>query len=153
MAPKPRQRPHPPVWLGASSEASVARAARVGTGWIGAGAVSTDDYLRLLPILIEHVEMAGRARADVTTSKRVYIAIGQDREALRTRMRFHLKEIYGRPELADRVALLGGPEECLYELARIRDAGTDMVILHPLFDHDAQVASLVPIMRELKGVG
>jgi probable F420-dependent oxidoreductase len=34
--PKPVQRPHPPIWLGGTSEAALRRVARVGDGWIAA---------------------------------------------------------------------------------------------------------------------
>ena len=34
VVPKPVQRPRPPVWLGANSEAGVARAARLADGWL-----------------------------------------------------------------------------------------------------------------------
>jgi probable F420-dependent oxidoreductase len=35
FAPKPVQRPHPPILIGGESEAALGRAARVGDGWIG----------------------------------------------------------------------------------------------------------------------
>jgi probable F420-dependent oxidoreductase len=37
FAPKPVQRPHPPLWIGGSSMAALKRAARLGDGWAPAG--------------------------------------------------------------------------------------------------------------------
>lgn len=36
-APRPVQHPRPPIWVGGSSEAAIARAARVGDGWLPQG--------------------------------------------------------------------------------------------------------------------
>src|SRR5262249_40283438 len=34
LAPRPAQRPHPPIWVGGNSGAALRRAARLGDGWI-----------------------------------------------------------------------------------------------------------------------
>jgi probable F420-dependent oxidoreductase len=44
MEPKPVQKPHPPVWIGASGEAALRRAVRIGDGFFGAGSAPTPRF-------------------------------------------------------------------------------------------------------------
>ncbi|RIK15390.1 MAG: LLM class flavin-dependent oxidoreductase, partial [Acidobacteria bacterium] len=45
IALRPVQRPHPPVWLAAHTDAAIRRAARRGLPWVAAAAHVDDDYL------------------------------------------------------------------------------------------------------------
>ena len=46
MEPKPLQKPHPPVWIGATGEPALRRAVRLGDGFFGSGSSSTDPVRR-----------------------------------------------------------------------------------------------------------
>jgi probable F420-dependent oxidoreductase len=62
--PKPRQRPHPPIWVAGDSEATLKRAARFAEAWHPWR--PTPDFLReMLPRLRQHEEAAGRAPGSV----------------------------------------------------------------------------------------
>ena len=55
--PRPVQSPRPPVWVGGSSDAAVARAAQFGDGWIPQGPATRE----LVDLLQHEREVAGRA--------------------------------------------------------------------------------------------
>ena len=62
-APRPVQSPRPPVWVGGSSDAAVARAARFGDGWIPQGP-ATRELVDLLRREREHGGAVRRAVRD-----------------------------------------------------------------------------------------
>ncbi|HEX5369396.1 MAG TPA: LLM class flavin-dependent oxidoreductase [Dehalococcoidia bacterium] len=132
MEPKPLQKPHPPLWYGAHSEAAMQRAARHGDGWMGAGSTNLDDFFleiaRMREILIEH----GRDAATFPLSKRVYIAVNDDEARAREQVQTWLGGFYGRPEAqAEAWAVFGSPSHCLDTLSRMREAGLTHFMLHP----------------------
>ena len=43
MAPKPVQKPHPPIWLGGGHPDAIKRAAAIGDGWMGSGGSRIGD--------------------------------------------------------------------------------------------------------------
>lgn len=44
MEPKPFQKPHPPIWFGASHPNALARAVAHGDGFFGAGSTTTAQF-------------------------------------------------------------------------------------------------------------
>jgi probable F420-dependent oxidoreductase len=142
VEPKPVQRPHPPIWVGARVEPALRRAVRIGDGWIGAGSSSSDDFIAAARIVREALEAAGRDPADFPISKRVYVAIGDDEAAARARLTEELDPMYGMPGMTDRVAVCGPPDRVAEELARLRDAGAEELLLHALYDQSEQLEAL-----------
>jgi alkanesulfonate monooxygenase SsuD/methylene tetrahydromethanopterin reductase-like flavin-dependent oxidoreductase (luciferase family) len=81
-----------------------------------------------------------------------------DREALRAHPRERLTAalvgLYGYFGLADRVGALGvsgRPADVAAELQRVVDAGTELVVLHPLYDDAEQMERLVADVVPLVG--
>ncbi|MEN8182147.1 MAG: LLM class F420-dependent oxidoreductase [Myxococcota bacterium] len=75
MLPRPRQRPHPPIWVGGNSRRAIRRAVELGDAWVpfptqpgGARFVRTarmespDDLRERLAYLRERAEQVGRTR-------------------------------------------------------------------------------------------
>jgi probable F420-dependent oxidoreductase len=81
LAPKPRQKPHPPIWVSGRSEAAMKRTARFGTGW--------------LPYMYTPEQLAGSLKtiggydferdAAVKPGLFIFFAVHQDRETARLR--------------------------------------------------------------------
>jgi probable F420-dependent oxidoreductase len=62
--PKPKQRPHPPIWIGGESRPAIRRVARFGTGWLLSHMPL--DWLRgHVPLLRQRLAEAGRADARI----------------------------------------------------------------------------------------
>jgi probable F420-dependent oxidoreductase len=142
VEPKPVQRPHPPLWFGGNAPAAVQRAARLADGWIGAGSASTADFAAAHAVLQEALEEAGRDAATFPVAKRVYVAVDEDPERARARLGEWFRVFYGRPELADRVAVFGPREACVEGLAEVVRAGAQLIVLNPVFDEQRQAEIL-----------
>lgn len=128
MEPKPVQRPHPTIWFGGRAEAALRRAVELGDGYIGAGSTATNLFL----------EDIKQLPAEFPKAKRLYVGLG---DAL-PRLRQWFGEFYGKPEMADQVAVWGPAERIADEVARIGEAGVRQVLLNPVFDEEKQMERL-----------
>lgn len=144
MEPKPLQRPHPPIWFGATQPNSLRRAVRLGHGLIGSGIATTAEFA-------EHVRTTRAAleeqRRDPTTfpiAKRVYIAVDDNAGRARTRIADALDQFYGYFGLSGLapVAVAGTPDDCLAGLHEVAEAGAQTILLNPLFDDLEQMERL-----------
>lgn len=133
MEPKPVQQPLP-LWFGARAPEAQRRAARFGTGWMGAGSSSVDEFLQEIASMKRVLADEGKDPAGFTLSKRVYLALGRDREDALSRMRPWIGAFYGNPQLADRWAVAGTPADCLEALRPVVAAGVHHLLLNPVFD-------------------
>lgn len=130
LAPKPVQRPHPPIWFGAAAPASIARAVRLGTGFLGAGSTPTAKFAEQVGIVRTEVE--AQQRTEFPIAKRVYLAIADDAAAARDQVQAGLRRIYGdMPGIQD-VAVAGTPDDVLSGLREVAAAGAELLVLNPL---------------------
>jgi probable F420-dependent oxidoreductase len=128
MEPKPIQKPHPPVWFGGHAEAALKRAVELGNGYIGAGSTPTDVFLEDIKQLPPSFPKA----------KRLYVAVGDELMQLRK----WFGAFYGKPEMADQVAVWGPPERIRGEIIRLKEAGVNHLLLNPVFDEENQIERL-----------
>jgi probable F420-dependent oxidoreductase len=144
MEPKPFQKPNPPIWFGASHPAALRRAVRDADGFFGAGSSTTAQFTQQVVIVREALMEAARDRGDFPIAKRVYIAVDDDADRARERVRATLRAFYGDavPDLTP-VAVVGPPEVCARGLREIIDAGAERVLLNPMFDEAEQMERLV----------
>lgn len=134
MEPKPFQKPHPPIWFGAHKEAALKRAVQHGDGWMGAGSSSTDHFIKESALIRRFLDQAGRDPRSFAVSKRVYLAVDNDRARAERRLREWFAVRYGKADLAVRVSIWGGAEQCTEELRRIVAAGAGHLVFNPVFD-------------------
>ncbi len=134
MAPKPVQKPHPPIWFGGRHPDALRRAVRLGDGFIGAGSSSTAEFREAVDHVRRCLGEAGRDPATFALAKRVYLAVDSDRSRALGRLREWFGWYYGNAALAERVALAGPVEECLEGLREIRAIGAGLLLLNPAFD-------------------
>jgi probable F420-dependent oxidoreductase len=143
VEPKPVQPGGVPIWLGATAEPAVRRAARIGDGWIGSGSSALDGFPERVQILRAALGDAGRDPATFPVAKRVYLAIGDD---ARERLTPVLDGMYGMDGLTARAAVCGTADEVAGTLHRLVDAGADELLLNPLYDHDEHLERLAEIV-------
>ncbi|MCO6004392.1 LLM class flavin-dependent oxidoreductase [Actinoallomurus purpureus] len=144
MEPKPFQKPYPPLWFGGNHPNALRRAVRHGDGFFGAGSQTTERFADQVRIVREALAEADRDPQDFRIAKRVYIAVDDDAARARRRVTDGLNRLYGRSggdELTP-VAVFGPPDECVRGLREVADAGAEMILFTPLFDHAAQLERL-----------
>src|SRR5271170_6430535 len=134
MEPKPAQKPHPPLWFGARDAVALKRAVRLGNGWMGAGSSSSADFVKQAELLRGFLDEAKRDPKEFTLSKRVYIAIDDDRARAEQRLRDWFGMRYKNADMASRVSVWGNRAECIDKLGEIIAAGAQHLLLNPVFD-------------------
>jgi probable F420-dependent oxidoreductase len=139
MEPKPRQRPHPPIWFGAHHPDALRRAVALGDAFMGAGSLSTAKFGEEVALLRRSLEAAGRDPATFPVAKRVYIAVDEDRARAGRRLTEWFGAFYHRPQLAEEVSVWGSVDQCAEGLRAVIAAGAGMLMLNPVFDDEAQV--------------
>ena len=142
--PHPVQRPGPPIWFGARARPALRRCARIGDGWIGAGSSSSEDFIEQSKVLDEELAEAGRT---IPKAKRVYIAVEDDRDTAFERLREVLDRMYAAPGITERVGLYGPLEHCAEELEKLKAAGAEELLLHPLYDHARQLEACAALAQ------
>lgn len=143
MEPKPAQKPHPPVWIGATSEAALRRAVRLGDGFFGSGGSPTDRFSDQVGVVRAALADAGRDPAKFPIAKRLYIGVDDNAGRARDRMNAAIAGMYGRrvPEI-EAAAVAGTPAGCAGEIARVAAAGAELILFTTLFDPAEQAARL-----------
>ena len=147
--PKPVQKPHPPVWFGASHPDALRRAVRYGDGFIGAGSTSSTRFAEQVVLLRKFLDDAGRDPATFPLSKRVYFGVDDDKARAGRKLEEWFKFNYGR-SMHEEVAVWGPPSECAERLREIKASGAEMIVLTALFDHAEQLeriaADVAPLL-------
>lgn len=142
MEPKPAQKPHPPLWFGAREPVALHRAARLGDGWMGAGSSSSADFVKQFELLRRFLDEERRDPDKFVISKRVYLAVDNDRQRAERRLREWFGVRYGFADMAPRVSIWGSGEECVDKLGDLIRAGARHLLLNPVFDEAEQMEIL-----------
>ena len=142
MQPKPKQKPHPPIWIGARHPSALRRAVRHTDGWMGAGSSSTDQFIEGVGHLRMYLEEAGRDPASFSVSKRVYVAIDNDARRAETRLKEWFGQRYKNADMGSEVSVWGSISQCTDGIAKIIEGGAEMVMLNPVFEHNEHLEAL-----------
>jgi probable F420-dependent oxidoreductase len=144
MEPKPVQRPHPPIWIGANRPAALRRAAQVADGFFGAGSSTTAAFAEQVPLVREALAAAGRDPASFRIAKRVYIYVDDDAERAHRQTVDLLDRIYGssRRKDVESPSIAGPPDACAAALRDVAAAGAELILLHPVSDDTEQMERL-----------
>lgn len=142
MEPKPAQKPHPPVWFGARDAIGLRRAVRHGDGWMGAGSSSSADFVNQVGILRRLFDEEKRDPARFAISKRVYLAVDDDRARAERMLREWFGSRYRNADMAPRVCIWGSRAECIDKLGALVRAGAGHLMMNPVFDEIEQMEIL-----------
>ena len=140
--PKPVQKPHPPLWFGARAPAALKRAVRLGSGFMGAGSSATQDFQKQVQQVRRFLDEVQRDPATFTISKRVYLAVDDDKGRAEQRLRHWFGVRYRNADMVPQVAVWGSVAECLDGLAKIVHHGAEHLLLNPAFDYLEQMEIL-----------
>jgi probable F420-dependent oxidoreductase len=146
MAPKPVQKPHPPIWLGGTHPDALRRAATIADGWMGSGGSSTASFSNSVPILRAALEKAGRDPAAFPTSKRVFLSVHERPEVARAEVQRWFSVVYRNPEGTDASGIHGTPEQVREQLQGLVALGANHLLLNPVSRHSEQLETLAAVV-------
>jgi len=136
FAPKPVQKPHPPIWVGGESGPAVRRAARLGDAWYPIGS-KNKHLLDTLP----------RYRAGVERLRRFTAAAGRDPAsvALTYRVKRYGEAVPGTASDGERRLFSGSTSDIVSDLQALRALGVSAVDID--FERPDQEASIAAMWR------
>jgi probable F420-dependent oxidoreductase len=146
MAPKPVQKPHPPIWLGGGHRDALRRAATIADGWMGSGGSSAADFARCVPILQADLEKTGRDPATFPISKRVFLSVHERASVARAELHRWFSTVYHNPEGTDASGVHGTPEQVRERLEELVAMGANHLLLNPVCRHAEQVEALAAVV-------
>jgi alkanesulfonate monooxygenase SsuD/methylene tetrahydromethanopterin reductase-like flavin-dependent oxidoreductase (luciferase family) len=138
LEPKPVQRPHPPIWFGASAPRALARAVRHGDAFLGAGSTTTATFAGQVTTIRQELDRQGRDPAGFPIAKRVYLTVDDDADRARERVLAGLRRIYGRMPGIEGVPVAGTADDVARGLTEVVAAGAEQILLNPLGDDVAE---------------
>jgi probable F420-dependent oxidoreductase len=153
--PKPLQRPGPPIWVGGRSDAALARAGRVGDGWMSY-VVAPERYTQSLEKIRAAAGAAGRSLDGFVTAHLTFVTVGRDYEAARATWARVLSVRYAQDftPFAARYGVIGTPGQVVEQLERFVEAGCRYFVLNAVCDRpdeagqlDALAADVLPHFR------
>ena len=141
MEPHPVQKPHPPMWFSGRAEPALARAVRLGQGWIGG--MSPPDVLHAnVEELHRNLETAKRDPAEFGLAKRIFVHLDADKARAEARIRPWFTKTYRDRDDVTKVVVYGGAQECIDGIAGFMKAGARMPILEPVFERREQMEAI-----------
>ena len=142
LEPKPLQRPHPPLWVGAHHPDAFRRSVTWAKGFMGAGSATTATFAKEVALLRTLLTEAARDPGSIEIGKRVYVGVDRDRDRAGRRMAEYFGGFYGRAELAAEVSVWGSVDQVVAGLREVTAAGAELVMLNPVFDEVEQLEVL-----------
>lgn len=142
VEPPTAQKPHPPLWMGAGSPASIKKVAALGYNMLLGQFDSFEEIAEEVALFKAEVEAQGQTfdpmRVAVARSLNVTRTAAEYEKALETRMagRRRTQHLAQRPDFADtREAaeagtLYGTPDDIAVKLQALRDMGVEYVLLN-----------------------
>src|ERR1700751_3135870 len=146
MAPKPVERPNPPIWMGVGHPDALRRTAAIADGWMGSGGSSNAAFIRSVPILREAFEKAGRDPAAFPISKRVFLSVDERPEVARAELHRWFTGVYRNPGSNDASGLHGTPDEVRERLEELVAAGANHLLLNPVARYAEQLEALASVV-------
>jgi probable F420-dependent oxidoreductase len=132
--PKPKQRPHPPIWIGGESKPTVRRVARFGSGWL-LSHMSAEWLREHVPLLRKRLAENGRADAEIEIGCFYNVKMLRDGK--------RIDEVEDTRVSGSGTWLAGPPDAYVEDLRKYAQAGITYPILriHGT-DHDDVLAQL-----------
>jgi probable F420-dependent oxidoreductase len=146
MAPKPVQKPHPPIWFGGAHPDAIRRAATVADGWMGSGSSSLAAFARSVSILKVELERARRDPATFPISKRVFLSVREHPDVARAEIHRWFSAIYDNPERADESGIHGTPEQLRARIEELVAMGANHLLLNPVCRYAEQLETLAEVV-------
>ena len=139
LGPPPVQDPAPPIWVGAGTPASIARAGRIADGFVIGTAGSAAMHERA-PRIRE--AFAAQGKPEITVAGLAYVAVGDDPQAALDEGAHHVLRYYGRLWTEPGNLIHHGPSEKIAEEVAAYEGAVDVLIVFPQIPSLDQVEQL-----------
>ncbi len=140
LGPAPVQEPGPPIWVGAMNENAVARALRVGDGFIF-GTAGSRAMSERTPLLRERATANGKT--ELTVAGLAYCGVGDDPGKALAEAAHHVLRYYGKLWTEPEKLIHQGPGVKIAEdVQAYADGGVDVLVLFPQIPDLHQVERL-----------
>ena len=146
MAPKPVQKPHPPIWMGVGHPNAVRRTAAIADGWMGSGGSTIAQFAESVPILRGALEEKGRDPASFPISKRIFMAVDERPEVARRELLRWFTEVYRNPPGTDASGIHGTTEQVRERLEEVIAMGANHLLLNPVSRYGEQLEALAEVV-------
>ena len=144
LAPVPWTKGGPPIWLAATVDAGIKRAAMYFDGWLPIGPDAA-EFGRRQQLFATSAEQAGRDSAALTTGLYLTVALADTEAAGDRAIDDYLSEYYGVPPAAMRAiqACYGGPLTRVLEFIRgYVEQGAQHIVVRVVGDHKKTLQAL-----------
>jgi alkanesulfonate monooxygenase SsuD/methylene tetrahydromethanopterin reductase-like flavin-dependent oxidoreductase (luciferase family) len=148
--PAPFQKPHPPIWIGGDSEATVALAKELGDGWV--------PLSRGEPAIVRELRASPDWPARPMTVVRItWLIVGESREVVLPEAEQAYEKVLATatlkaPESFEEFLareVIGTPDECLARIRELEEAGIDYHLV--TFANDDQQERVARLLLPLLG--
>jgi probable F420-dependent oxidoreductase len=143
---KPVQKPHPPIWMGGHHPDAIRRAARLGDGWMAAGASSATDFGASVQLLRAELEKLGRDPAKFPTSKRVFLSVHERAETAKADLERWVSVVYRRTGGLNAGDIYGTPAQVKQRLEELVAAGANHLLINPVCRHEEQLEAMAEVV-------
>jgi probable F420-dependent oxidoreductase len=143
---RPRQLPHPPLWVGGHHPAAIQRAAAIADGWMGAGGSGTAALAEAVPLLHAALVDAGRDPAGFPVSKRVFLSVHERRDVARQEIDHWFRAVYRLPDGVETFGVYGTPDDVRGQLEALAATGATHLLLNPVTRFTEHVQVLADIV-------
>jgi len=152
MAPRPLQRPHPPLFIGGRADPSLRRVARFGDAFFPYF-LSPDSYAARLAQVHEYMVGLGRAPAALEAAHMLHICAGSTREQARETAAASIVESYSlgldAQAMLDKFCAYGTPADCAARIGQFIAAGARHFVFEPLCSPATVMRQYEMIAREV----
>lgn len=118
-----------PIYIGGHAEGALRRAGELADGWIMGPFGTVQEFKQSWRIVQEAARAAGKDPATLVAGRLIYVAVDEDRDRARERLRTFLHGYYGPTFDIDQHAIFGPPEEVAGRLQEQVDAGITHLML------------------------
>lgn len=129
IEPKPIQKPSIPILMGGQVDAVLRRSVELADGWIAGSFVTPDKLRESVEKISRYARELGRDVGALEIGKLLYMAVGDDRQRARERVKSYTHTYYGPEYPVDQVTVFGPPQECVERLREFAGAGAKTLML------------------------
>ena len=145
MAPKPIQKPGPPIWFGGGHPNAIRRTATIADGWMGSGGSSMAAFAGNISALKAELERARRDPATFPISKRVFLSVHERPDVARAELHRWFSTVYHNPEGTDSSGIHGTPEQLRARIEELVATGANHLLLNPVCRYAEQLEALAEV--------